>query len=566
MHWDKTVDCLVVGSGNGGMTAALCCYEMGARNVLVIEKGAKYGGTSATSGGGIWVPCSHYTIDAGGQDSPAEAREYLRQTIPADSVEPALIDAYLESGPEMLRFLHDRTQVRYESLAHYPDYYTDLPGSKEGHRSHEPTPVMMDTLGPEAQNLMPVHPMMRFLGRIGVTQVEAQVMAVQMKGWKSLLSRMLFDYVTDFPWRFRHKISRRLTCGSAGVARLRLSMIDRDIPLWLNTQLVELITDDGRVEGAVVEQGGRRMHIKAERGVILAAGGFEKNQAMREQYLPKPTNIAWSAGTATNTGDAIRAGLDVGARFKLVDGAWWVTNMCVPGEELPRLAIMEKSYPGAITVNAQGRRVANESQNYMAYMKAAFARHAPDHPSSPLYMIFDANFRKKYLVGPLMKASFKPDFMLPKIYYEQGFLAKSNSIAGLASQMGIDAAGLESTVAAMNASARTGKDPEFGRGDTAYDRYYGDPAVSPNPCLGPIEKPPFYAVRMELGDFGTHGGLDIDVDARVLDQSGRPIPGLYAIGNTAAAILPTYPGPGSTLGPAMTFAYRAARRITGTNR
>jgi 3-oxosteroid 1-dehydrogenase len=476
-----------------------------------------------------------------------------------------LIDAYLESGPEMLRFLHDRTQVRYESLAHYPDYYTDMPGSKQGHRSHEPAPVMMDQLGDEAEHLMPVHPMIRFMGRIGITQVEAQVMTVQQPGWTGILRRLLTAYATDFPWRLKHKIGRRLTCGSAGIARLRLSMIDRDIPLLRETRLVELITEGGRVEGAIVEHAGRQLHVQAKRGVILAAGGFEKNQAMREQYLPKPTNTAWSAGAPTNTGDAIRAGLAVGGRFKAVDGAWWVTNFCVPGEETPRLAIMEKSYPGAITVNVTGRRVANESQNYMAYMKEAFAKHSEDNPSSPLYMVFDANFRKKYLVGPLMKESFRPDFMLPKIYYESGFLAKSNTVAGLAKAIGIDAAGLERSVAAMNDYARTGKDLEFGRGDTAYDRYYGDPTVSPNPCLGPIVKPPFYAVRMELGDFGTHGGLETDVDARVLDADGQPIPGLYAIGNTAAAILPTYPGPGSTLGPAMTFAYRAARRLTGAN-
>jgi 3-oxosteroid 1-dehydrogenase len=565
MNWDHAVDVLVVGSGNGGMTAAVCCYEMGAKNVLLIEKGAKYGGTSSYSGGGIWVPCSHYTIEAGAEDSIAEAREYLRRTVPADLVDPALIDAYLESAPRMLRFLHDRTQVRYESLAHYPDYYTDLPGSKVGHRSHEPAPVMMSLLGDEAWNLMPEHPMMRFLGRIGFTQVEAQVLTVQAKGWKSLLARLVWNYVTDIGWLMKTPIARRLGCGVAGVARLRLSMLDRNIPLWLNTRLIELIAEDGKVTGAVIEKQGRRMTVKAERGVVLAAGGFEKNQAMREKYLPQPTDTAWSAGVFTNTGDAIQAGMAVGGRFRAADGAWWCTNMCVPGEEIPRTAIMEKSYPGTITVNVKGRRVANESQNYMTYMKQAYAAHSPEHPSSPLYMVFDVNFRRKYLVGPLMKAAFKPDFTLPKSWYEQGFLGKSDTIAGLAKQLGIDAAGLEQSVGAMNRYAREGRDPEFGRGDTAYDRYYGDATVTPNPCLGPIEKPPFYAVRMELGDFGTHGGLDINIDAQVLSESGPPIPGLYAVGNSAAAILPTYPGPGSTLGPAMTFAYRAARHLTGAN-
>ena len=329
--------------------------------------------------------------------------------------------------------------------------------------------------------------------------------------------------------------------------------------------MIELVREDGRVTGAVIEREGKRMTVKAERAVILAAGGFEKNQAMRDQYLPKPTDTKWSAGVATNQGDAINAGMAVGAAFKLVDGGWWFPVLCVPGEEIPHLAIMEKSYPGNVCVNREGNRVANESMNYMAYVKGAFAAHSPEHPSSPLYMVFDANFRAKYLVGPLMKSSFRPDYMLPKAYFEEGFLAKSDTIEGLAKQMGINAEGLKRSVALMNTAARTGKDTEFGRGDSAYDRYYGDPTVTPNPCLGPIEKAPFYAVRMELGDFGTQGGLVTDPNGQVRDTEGAPIPGLYATGNCSAAILPTYPGPGSTLGPAMTFAYRAARHITGAN-
>src|SRR6185312_1074270 len=237
MNWDSTVDVLVVGSGNGGMTAAVCCHEMGAKNVLVIEKGEKYGGTSSYSGGGIWVPCSHYTKEAGAVDSLEEAREYVKHAIPEGLVDPAMLDAYIQNGPEMLRFMHDRTRVRYESLEHYPDYYSDLPGAKNGHRSHEPEPVDMTLLGDEAQHLMPVHPMMRFLGRIGITQVEAALLYVQAPGWKSMIAKMMLAYVTDIPQRFKTKIHRRLTCGSAGVARLRLSMMDRNIPLWRKTRM-----------------------------------------------------------------------------------------------------------------------------------------------------------------------------------------------------------------------------------------------------------------------------------------------------------------------------------------
>jgi 3-oxosteroid 1-dehydrogenase len=562
MQWDKTVDVLVVGSGNGGLTAAVCCYEFGIKDEVVIEKGAKYCGTSSYSGGGIWIPCNHYAQSAGAQDSLDEARDYLRQTIPQDLVDPALIETYLTTAPEMLKFLHDRTQVRYETLEHYPDYFTDLSGSKPGHRSLEPEPVMLDKLGAEGDHLMLGHPMMTIGGKITISQVEARVLAGQLKGWGKLLAKMVFNYLTDFPWRLKSTFGRRLACGSAGVARLRLSMMDRHIPLWLNTALVELIKDGDRVIGAVIEREGERQTIRAQRAVILAAGGFEKNQAMREKYLPKPTDARWSAGVETNQGDGIVAGQRVGGAVKMMDSAWWVTTFCVPGEPIPYLAIMDKSFPGSCTVNQKGKRISNESQNYMSYMKEAFAKHTPENPTSPAFMIFDANFRSKYFVGPLLNAKFRPDFMLPKRYYDEGFLAKADTIPELARKMNIDVDGLVETVAKMNEYARTGKDPELHRGDALYDRYYGDPSVTPNPCLGPIAQAPFYAVRMELGDFGTNGGLVTDINGQVQGEDGAPIAGLYAVGNTAAGVLPTYPGPGSTLGPAMTFAYRAARDIS----
>jgi 3-oxosteroid 1-dehydrogenase len=558
-------DVIVVGSGNGGMTAAVCCHAMGIESVVVLEKGATYGGTSSVSGGGIWVPCSHYALEAGAKDSPAEARQYLEETIPAGLVDPHLLDTYVQQAPVMLRFLHDHTRVRYEVLAHYPDYFTYRAGGKEGYRSHEPSPIMMSELGREAKHLTPVHPMMRLFGNIAFTQVEAQILMSQAPGWTSLALRLLSQYLFDFPWRFRHSIGRRIACGSAGVARLRLSMIDRDIPLDLDTALVSLIAENGKVKGVVVRQGGELRTIKARKAVILAAGGFEKNQAMRETHLPKPTNADWSAGIETNTGDAIQAALRVGARFKAVAGAWWCTTLCVPGEKVPRLSIIEKSFPGACTVNRNGRRIANESQNYATYVQRAFEKHSDQDPCSPLYMIFDARFRRKFLVGPLLKTVFRPDFLLPRRYFTSGFLAKAQTIPELAKKIGVDSDGLTKTILSMNEFARTGKDTEFGRGDSAYDRYYADPRVKPNPCLAPISRAPFYAVRMELGDFGTHDGLETDEHARVLTESGSPIEGLYAIGNTAAAILPTYPGPGSTLGPAMTFGYLAAKHIARLN-
>jgi 3-oxosteroid 1-dehydrogenase len=561
---DSLVDLLVVGSGNGALTAALCAYELGVKNVLVIEKSDRYGGTSATSGGGVWIPCNRYAREAGAQDSTDEARQYLQGTIPPGAVPAQMIDTYLREGPRMIDFLHERTRVRYQTLAHYPDYWSFFPGAKSGHRSMEPEPVNRSVLGAEGARLRDTHHMMWLFDRIAFTQVEAQVLMAQMPGWRSLLARLFWKYLSDVPWFLAHRRSRRLACGAAGIARLRWSLLDRNIPVWLNSPMQDLLMGEGgRVIGATVLRDGEPVVVRARRGVILAAGGFEHNQAMREEYLPKPTNTAWSAAAGTNTGDAIRAALNIGAATRLMSGGWWCSSIKAPDDPVPRLAIMEKSYPGNCVVNERGRRIANESQNYITYQLELFKKHSNTNPQVPSWMIFDARFRRSYFVGPLSTASFRPDWMLPRSYFSSGFLSRAGTIRELAVMARIDPDGLQRTIEAMNEYARTGKDLEFQRGDAEYDRYYADPSIKPNPCLAPILEPPFYAMRIEPGDFGTHGGLATDPDARVLGSGGQPIPGLYAVGNCAAAVLPTYPGPGSTLGPAMTFAWQAARHLAG---
>lgn len=559
--WDREVDVLVVGTGNGGLTAAVCNWEMGSKDVLVIEKQDKVGGTSAMSGGGIWIPNSHYAQEAGADDSLDDAKRYLMNTLFGEDVPEDMIDTYLEKSPEMLKFLHDRTDVRYESLAEYPDYYTNMEGARAGHRSLEPSPIMASELGDNWKNMTWTHFMMRMFNRIHFTQVEAHLLMVQLPGWKKLLGRLMWDYIRDIPWRLKTPISRRLACGSAGVARLYLSVLKRQIPIEFNTQMVELIADGDAVLGAVVESNGQRQRIRASKGVVLASGGFEKNQELREQYLPAPTNTAWSAGNPGNEGDALLAGLSLGAKTRLMKDAWWTTTLCVPDEPSPRLAIMEKSFPGSCVVNRDGKRFANESQNYMAFQKDLFKTHTDEHPNAPAWHVFDATFRENFMVGPLMTKAMKPDFQIPKKWFDTGFVAKANSIRELADALGINADGLEETIANMNRYAQTGTDEEFGRGDSAYDRYYADPAIKPNPCLAPIVKAPFYAMRIEAGDFGTLGGLDTDTSARVKKADGGVFEGLFAVGNCSAAILPTYPGPGATLGPAMTMAYQAARHM-----
>jgi 3-oxosteroid 1-dehydrogenase len=561
---ELSVEVLVVGSGNGALTAALCAYELGVRDVLVVEKSPLYGGTSATSGGGIWIPCSRYARAAGATDSYEEALEYVRGSTPAGAVPPEMQETYLREGPRMLDFLHERTRVRYESLAHYPDYWSSLPGAKHGHRSLEPAPVARSVLGAEARQLRDTHHMMWMFDRIAMTQVDAQVLMAQLPGWKRLAARRIWDHVSDVSWALRNKRSRRIACGCAGIARLRWSMHDRKLPLWLEAPMTELLADDaGRVTGAKMVHHGTTVIVHARRAVVLAAGGFEHNQQMREQYLPQPTDARWSAAAGTNTGDAHRAAMALGAATRLMDGGWWCSSIRAPDDPVPRLAIMDKSYPGNIVVTRRGRRIANESQNYITYQLEFYRRHTAEDPQAPSWMIFDARSRRMYFNGPLWPVRYRPDKRLPRSYFSSGFLTRADSIRELATQAGIDADGLAKTVSAMNEYARSGKDLEHGRGDAEYDRYYADPRIKPNPCLAPIVEPPFYAMRIDPGDFGTHGGLVTNTDAQVLRHDGAPIPGLYAIGNCAAAILPTYPGPGSTLGPAMTFAWQAAKHFAG---
>lgn len=555
------VDVLVVGSGNGGMTAALSSNIMGAKRVLVIEKDSLYGGTSAMSGGGVWVPCNRYAKEAGSSDSFREAFSYLRETIPREDTSDIMLETYLKYSPEMVDFLHENTEVRYESLAHYPDYFSEAPGSRSGHRSMEPKPISSTVLGEQIRYLRPPNPMIKLFGRIHFTQRELHVLMGKLPGWMLITLREVLKYALDIPSRIRGKQSRRLTMGAAGVARLRLSLLKRGIPVYLNTRLVDLLEDKGRIVGVRAERNGQALVIKARQGVILASGGYEHNQELRSQNLPSPTDNRWSSGSRSNTGDALAAAKAVGAATRLMNQAWWSNTISVPGESYPRLSIFEKSLPGNYVIDSNGRRIANESQNYMTFIKALHQKHAEGETREPYYMIFDSTHRRKYIVGPLLPGATWPDFMIPARYYSNGFLTKARTLSDLASKIGVDSDSLADTVAKVNEFSRTGNDLDFHRGDAIYDRYYSDPSVTPNPCLAPVKRPPFYAMKLDAGDFGTMGGMVINEHAQVINKQGRAIPGLYATGNCAMGILTTYPGPGSTLGPAMTFGYLAAKHI-----
>jgi len=561
MQFDHSTDVLVVGSGGGALTTALTASLLGA-DALVVEKTELYGGTSANSGGNVWIPNSHHTNASPYPDSREKALEYLRASI-GNTVPLATLEAFVDAAPAMLKFLEERSHVRFEARG-YCDYYPELPGGKpEGYRTHEPVPLHGRHLGGDLVTLRPPHHSLVLLGRYSWTNLEGTALLTQAPGWQWTVVRIMGRYWLDIPGRLRGRRNRYLTMGSALIARLRYSLNDRKIPVWLQSPLVELIVENGRVRGAVVERAGRRMLIEARKGVVMGAGGFEHNREMRERYLPQPTSGDWSASSTGNTGDAIRAGMAIGGAVSLMDHAWWIPVICAPGVDRPWALFAERSSPGQVIVDQRGLRFTNEALPYLECGEAMYRAPGGTAKTIPSFIVFDADFRRKYPLGCFGPGAMFPDSKMPP-GWEGTVYFKANSIAELAAKAGIDPAGLAETVRLNNEYARTGKDLEFRRGDSAYDRYYGDARVKPNPCIAPIAKPPYYAVVIRPGDTGTNGGLVTDEYARVLRDSGEPIEGLYAIGNTASCVMGTkYPGAGGTIGPCMTFGFVAAHHALG---
>ncbi|MDN0077456.1 FAD-dependent oxidoreductase [Crenobacter sp. SG2303] len=552
-------DVVVVGSGAGALASAIAAHAQGL-SVLVVEKSDRYGGTSAVSGGGVWIPCNHQIAALGGEDNRADALTYLKSST-RGMVAEAKLEAYVDNAASMLRWFEEHTHVRFRSLPLYADYYQALPGSRPGYRTMDPEAFDAAELGEEFFNMREPSPGTLVGGRLAMTAADAHRMVSKEKGWMKLLGGLMARYWLDIAWRRRTRRDRRLALGNALIGRLRRTMLDRNIPLWLNTALVDLVERDGRISGLVIEHKGQRQTLTARRGVILGAGGFERNQALRERFLPNPTQSGWTAAPPTNTGDALLAGLKLGAATDLTDHAWWAPTMHVPGEEKQRALFMERALPGCVMVNGQGRRFVNEAAPYTDIVYAMYDDHARTGRSVPAWLVFDARFRSCYPIGPLLPGMVQPDFRVPEHWWGT-MIHRATTLDALAEQIGVDAAGLADTVARMNGYAERGEDLEFGKGGNAFDRYYGDPDIKPNPCLAPILKAPFYAVRVDAGDIGTKGGLLTDEYARVLREDGSAIVGLYAIGNTAASVMgPTYPGAGSTLGPAMTFGYIAAHHL-----
>jgi 3-oxosteroid 1-dehydrogenase len=546
MTWDCETGLLVVGSGAGAMTAAFVAKREGL-DALVVEKTEFYGGSSSLSGGGLWVPNNPLMAEAGLCDSLEKARAYLDATV-GDRVPAARKEAYLTQAPEMVAYMLRHSHLQLEVSREYTDYYPDRPGAMTGGRSLDPAIYRGRKLGALYQQLRPL--LYTFPIELVFTSAEWKKLAFSARSFRYLLATAKVFLRTFWSWATGAKL---LCMGRALVAPLRLSLHERDVPVWLNTRVNQLIVEEGRVVGIAAEREGQPIKIRAKRGVVLAAGGFAHNSEMREKYQRSPVSADWTLASPGNTGDAIRMGLELGAATDLMEEAWWGPSS-LPPESPPHFHLVERSCPGSILVDSAGKRFANEAASYIDVVHAMYEHNRPDAVSIPAHFIMDQRFRRRYVFGATM-----PGLRFPKGYLESGYVKKADTLEELAAKIGVDRQGLLETVARFNEFARTGKDLDFHRGESGYDRYYGDATVAPNPCLGAIEKPPFYAVEMIPGDLGTKGGLVTDEHARVLREDGSPIEGAYAIGNASASVMgDTYPGPGSTLGPAMTFGYVAA--------
>ena len=553
---DVVVDWLVVGAGAAGMTGAVVAHQLGG-SVLVVEKESVYGGTTAKSGGVAWIPGNHRQAEVGVRDSADEGYAYLKGLI-GDSVSDARIRAYATRASEMLQFMMQHSHVAYSALPKYMDYYEHLPGYKSGGRSMDNAPIDLRRLGADAETIRLGH-YDGLLLPFNVTVEEGQRLQEMDAGAYLLGLRLLLRYLLDIPARLKRQRDNRMTLGPALVARLRLSLQDRNIPLWLNAPVQELLQDNGRVCGAVVNHAGKVQRVEARCGVLLATGGFSHNAEMRRQYQRAPIGSEWTAAAPGATGDAVTMGMSLGAALGFMDCAWWSPTYTIPDGRVMAL-IAGKSNPGSIMVNQLGKRFANEAQPYEDLVKAQYDNNASGAGAIPCYLVFDATYRGKYAVGHLKPGKVEQDARLSPEIFESGLLTKADTLEALAAKLQIEPGTLVQTVQNFNRHARKGEDPEFGRGESEHDRYYADKSVGPNPSLGPLDTAPYYALRCEPGDLDTKGGLLCDEHARVLHSSGAVIAGLYAAGNASAAAMGnTYPGAGATIGSAMTFAYIAAR-------
>ena len=545
---DTTVDLVVIGSGTG-MAAALAAADLDL-SVLIVEKSSYVGGSTARSGGALWLPASPVLREAGAGDSAERAITYLDAVV-AGTAPAARAERFVEQLTATVDLLRRMTPMKFFWAREYSDYHPEHPGGSAAGRTCECKPLNTSILGAYLPRLRP-----------GVLEAKVPMPTTGADyRWMNLMARVPRKGLPTIAKRLAQGVGglllgRRYAAGGQALAAGLFSGVLRaGIPIWTDTALVDLVADGDRVAGAILDHGGRRITVTARRGVVLAAGGFDHSMEMRWKFQSESLGSNLSLGADTNTGDAIRIAQNHGAAIDLMDQAWWFPAVApLPGKP-PAVMLAERSLPGSLIVDQNGDRFVNESTDYMSFGQRVLELERAGRPVEQMWIVFDQRYRNGYVFA----AELFPRMAIPRTWYDAGIVCRAESLTELGGRMGVPRNRFAETMGRFNVAARAGIDGEFHRGHSAYDRYYGDPTVTPNPNLRPLDEGPFYAVKMVLSDLGTCGGLRADERARVLREDGTAIDGLYAIGNTAAnAFGTTYPGAGATIAQGLVYGVIAA--------
>jgi 3-oxosteroid 1-dehydrogenase len=544
MPWDYEYDVAIVGSGMGGFVGALAAQQRGLRPII-LEKREVVGGSSAMSGGVLWIPNNPLMQRDGVADSYDDAMAYFESVVgnvgPASS--EARRGAYVTLGPEMIEFL-ESLGAKFLRCEGYSDYHDEAPGASVRGRAIEAAVWEGSQLGPWFSKLQPG--LAEEFGGIVLPAGEVHLFSL---GFRSFATSKMVARVVTRTLLGRLRRQKLLANGASLIGQLLKIAVDHDIPVWTASSLVDLVEEDGRITGVLVERGTRKVRIKANHAVLINAGGFAHNSAMREEF-GLAEGGEWSFANPGDTGEAIQIALRHGATVELMDDAWWMPTISSPSGH--HMLLLERPRPGSIIVDGSGRRFVNEA--HMSYMEIGQAMLRRDHEgisAVPSWMVFDRRHRNRYALG---KAAPR---IMPKAWLSQGIIKKADTIGELAKKMDVDPGRLEGTVERFNRFASAGQDPDFHRGERASDLFYGDPWAD-NPSLGPLDRPPYYAVAVFPGDVGTSGGILTDEHARVLRRGGEIIPGLYASGNSTASVHGRrYLGAGASIAASGIFSYAA---------
>jgi len=556
VNWDKSVDLLIAGSGGGGMVAALAALDSGIEP-LVIEKQALVGGSTGMSGGMVWLPNNPLMRADGIPDSHEDGMAYFDDVVgdigPASS--PRRREMFLTAGYEMIDFLL-RKGVRLVRCPGWSDYYPNHKGGNAAGRAVEAVPYDAANLEEWSDKVQPALAKNYGQGFVVKTNELRSVQYFNRTPRAFLVAMLVFARTTAA--RLRHR--EILTNGASLIGQMLRILIDLGggtPALWTNTAMEDLIVEDGRVLGARITREGSCLNVEARKGVLLAAGGFGHNADMRRRYSgDQPNEAQWSVANAGDTGEVLQTAMNLGAKTDLLDEAWWLPSVFIANGGPAAASLGSgRQRPGAIYVDGTGRRFCNESNSYVEVGKAMYANKAV-----PCWMVFDEGYVGRYVSGanPLKKRR------LPDELIERGAIVRGDTLADLARQIDVPAEALEQTVSRFNEYAAKGLDPDFGRGQSAYNDCLGDPGYRPNAAIGPLDRAPYYATKVFPADVGTCGGVITNEHAQVLDEDDIVIEGLYATGNITATVMGRhYLGAGGSIANTMVFGYVAARHAAG---